>query len=52
MDPRLEQLKETIELNYHCRAEHVSSTAVIEMSGHEKIWQGWSKCSMSTAIWP
>jgi len=25
MNPRIEQLKETIELNYHCRAEHIGS---------------------------
>jgi hypothetical protein len=40
MDQQVESLKDTIELNYHCRAEHVASAAVIEMSGGEQIWQG------------
>ena len=40
MRDRLPELKEAIELNYYCRAEHVRSTAVIEMCGREKVWQG------------
>jgi hypothetical protein len=40
MNAHLEQLKETIELNYYCRAEHVASAGVIEMSGGETVWQG------------
>jgi hypothetical protein len=40
MNEPAEQLGHVIELNYHCRAEHVTSAAVIEMRGPEKVWQG------------
>jgi hypothetical protein len=34
------ELKDVIEVNYHCHAEHVSSAAVIEMRGCEMLWKG------------
>jgi hypothetical protein len=37
---RIEKLKDTIELNDHCRAEHVDSKAVIEMAGEKTVWEG------------
>jgi hypothetical protein len=40
MNPRVEQLKETVELNYHCRAKHIGSAGVVEMRGGERLWQG------------
>ena len=40
MNRQVRQLKEAIELNYYCRAEHVASAGVIEMCGDENVWQG------------
>jgi hypothetical protein len=40
VNQRIEKLKDTIELNHHCRAEHVDSKAVIEMAGEKTVWEG------------
>jgi hypothetical protein len=34
------ETESTIELNHHCRAEHVDSKAVIEMAGEKTVWEG------------
>ncbi|MEY2562240.1 MAG: hypothetical protein QOH88_433 [Verrucomicrobiota bacterium] len=39
MNQPLEDLKEAVELNYQCRAEHIRSAAVCEIFG-EELWEG------------
>jgi hypothetical protein len=36
---RVEKLQDAIELGHHCRAEHVDSSLVTDMSGG-KVWEG------------
>jgi glucose-6-phosphate dehydrogenase assembly protein OpcA len=45
VNQRIEKLKDSIELNHHCRAEHVDSKAVIEMAGEKRFGKGLSKFS-------
>lgn len=40
MPRRIEELKDAIELEHRCRAEHVRSVPVREMSGDEVAWEG------------
>jgi hypothetical protein len=37
---RLRELKEAIERGHNCRADHVESIPVTEMSGLRKVWEG------------
>jgi hypothetical protein len=36
----MEKLKDAIEIDHHCRAEHVDSKPVIVTSGSTKLWEG------------
>ena len=40
MTRRIEELKDAIELEHRCRAEHVRSVPVREMSGDKVLWEG------------
>jgi hypothetical protein len=38
--PQIERLKDNIELSHRCRAEHVRSAPLREMSGGKILWEG------------
>ena len=40
MTRRIEELKDAIELEHRCRAEHVRSVPLREMSGDKLVWEG------------
>ncbi|MFN2621705.1 MAG: hypothetical protein ABR611_02570 [Chthoniobacterales bacterium] len=40
MSERIENLKRAVEWAYHCKAQHTSSTPILEVWGGEVVWDG------------
>lgn len=40
MSPRIEQLREAVEVMHKCKAQHEKSVPVVEMFGDKTVWEG------------
>jgi hypothetical protein len=40
MSPRIEQLREAVEVMHKCKAQHEKSVPVVEMLGAQTVWEG------------